>query len=346
MDVDDPNSLRYLSRDEVIAAIRGIDPVETVRQALEMHADGRTTLPDEAYLGWRTSGGLAARSLALPGAVWSEDPAVGMKVICGSLANPALGLPRAQGVILLFDRETAHPVTIMEAAYLSALRTSAYTALSVALLGPREPGRVAVIGCGALGEAHVRLLGERLPGARFRLYDRSSDRRDALVGKLSGAGLDCGPADSAESAIRDAGVVVTTTTTTTPYLRLAWLSPGALVAHVSLDDVYPEVVHQAGTVIVDDWSLVSGDRKRLLGRMYRRGELAGPDGETYGAAAAECRRVDATLGDVITGRHPGRRSPDRIVLSNPFGMGILDVALAAEVARVAAEDGPGLRLPI
>jgi ornithine cyclodeaminase len=54
--------------------------------------------------------------------------------------------------------------------------------------------------------------------------------------------------------------------------------------------------------------------------------------------------VDGTLGDVVTGRHPGRGSVDDVVLSNPFGMGILDVALAAEVVRHARRAGLGVVL--
>ena len=52
--------LRYLCRSDVMMACREVDPVQVVRDALELHAEGRTTLPDEAYLGWRTADGQAA----------------------------------------------------------------------------------------------------------------------------------------------------------------------------------------------------------------------------------------------------------------------------------------------
>jgi hypothetical protein len=121
--------------------------------------------------------------------------------------------------------------------------------------------------------------------------------------------------------------------------------PGvALVAHVWLDDVLPEVVRLADLVIVDDWPSMSRDDRRLLGRMYRSGELLGPLGNGPGVGASGARRVDATFADVLAGRHPGRTSPDQIILSNPFGMGILDVALAAEVLRAARQLGVGTPL--
>lgn len=337
--------MRYLTGDDVLAAVRPIDPVAVVSDTLLLHAEGKTTLPEEAYLGWQTTGGATARSLVLPGALWGAEPALGVKIINSSLANPDRGIPRADGLIVLFDRETARPVAIMPAAHLSALRTSAYTALSVRLLGPPAPAKIAVIGAGVLGRAHLRLLGPRCPGAWFAVHDHLPHRRDELVAAMTAEGLPCRPARTAEDAVRDAGIVVTTTTTTTGYLPYDWLSPGALVAHVSLDDVLPDVVRRADLVIVDDWPLVAADGKRLAGRMYRSGELLGPGGETCDVAAPAARRVDATLADVVSGRHPGRQSPGQIVLSNPFGMGILDVAMGAEVLRAAERLGLGRLLP-
>lgn len=338
--------MRYLNRAEVIRATREFDPVTSVRDALLLHAEGRTTLPDEAYLGWETRDGATARSLALPGALWGARPAIGLKVINSSLANPARGLPRAEGLTMLFDPQTARPVAIMEAAYLSALRTSAYSTLSVLLLAAPGLTKVAVIGCGALGESHVRMLAAARPGIVFALYDHDTQRRDALITALGGEGITGMPSQSAEDAVRDAGVVVTTTTTTTGYIPYAWLAPGTLIAHVSLDDVLPEVVRLADLAIVDDWALVSADSRRLLGRMYRSGELLGPAGEAYDTPAPGARRIDATLADVVAGRHPGRQTPAQIILSNPFGMGILDVGVAAEVFRVASALDLGIRLSL
>ena len=105
---------------------------------------------------------------------------------------------------------------------------------------------------------------------------------------------------------------------------------------MSLDDVLPEVVTGADLVVIDDWALIAADDRRLLGRMLREGTLA-PPGESRPGA----RTVDATLADVVAGAHPGRGRDTDVILSNPFGMGVLDVALAADVydAAVARDLG-------
>lgn len=335
-------ALRVLSRADVVAAARGVDPVAVVRDTLALHAAGDTTLPDEAYLPWHTESGAFARSLALPGAVWGERPAIGLKIINSSLDNPGRGLARAQGYTFLFDRTTARPIAMMEAAWISSARTAAYTVLSQRLLGASSVSRVAVLGCGAMAATHVDMLAAELPDAAFLLFDEAPERAGVLAARWDGR---ASVASSARDAVEGAGLVVCTTTTTTGYVGLDWLAPGALVAHVSLDDVLPEVVTGADLLVVDDWDLVAADDRRIVGRLFRSGEVTGPAGQRFDEdAPGEGRRVDTTLAEVVAGTHPGRGSADDVVLSNPFGMGILDVALAAAVLDAAESEDRGTLL--
>lgn len=331
--------LRVLTHDDVVAAAAGVDAVGVVRDTLLAHARGATTLPAEAYLPWHTASGAVARSLALPGAVWSGRPAVGLKMINSSLDNPARGLPRAQGWTFLFDPDTARPTAMLSAAWLSATRTAAYTVLSVRLLAAPGVDRVAVLGCGALADAHLRLLTAELPNASVVLHDLDPARAAQLAAAWPGP--DVAVADRPTDAVRDAGLVVCTTTATEGYLAWSDLAAGALVAHVSLDDVLPEVITRAPLLVVDDWELIAADDRRVLGRMYRTGEVTGPAGQHVTGTPDVGRKVDATLADVVAGTHPGRARADDVVLSNPFGMGILDVALAGAVRDAAEREGRG-----
>jgi ornithine cyclodeaminase/alanine dehydrogenase-like protein (mu-crystallin family) len=342
--------VRYLSRRDVIACCAGIDPVEVVAQALIAHEQGGTQLPDEAYLGWRTPDGYPARCLAMPGAVDGPDGmAYGLKVINGSLANTTHGLPRSQGFTMVFDPQTARPLAVMEAAYISALRTAAVTAVTAQRLGTPGVTSLAMVGCGTLARAHLATLPGALPNlSRVHLFDVDPLRAKRLAEQWGGRSPEVTVATSARECVAAADLVVTVTTVTEGYLPYEWLRPGALVAHVSLDDVLPDVVERADVVLVDDWNLVSGDPRRLLGRMYRQGQLLAPDGRHHPGRAPEpsARRVDARIGQVLTGAHPGRRSPTDIVLSNPFGMAVLDVAIAARVHAAARARGVGVWLEV
>lgn len=352
-DEHDGKEMRYLNRAEVIEACAAIDVVAVVREALKSHEQGETVLPAEAYLGWQTSNGFGARSLAMQGMLTGANrTAIGLKVINGSLENVERGLPRSQGLTMVFDKETARPLVLMEAAYISALRTAAVTAATAQALGGPGPQSLALIGCGTLAKAHIKVLESSLPTlTEIRLHDWNEARAKSLaeaVAAAFGDRLEVVVAPDSETCVRGADLVVPVTTVTEGYIPYAWLKPGAVVAHVSLDDLLPEVAERAGLLLVDDWSLVSEDQHRVFGRLYRQGRLLSPSGERHPDAdpVASARRVDATIGAVIAGTHPGRTSSTDVVVSNPFGMAILDVAVADEVHRAAVERGLGISLPV
>jgi ornithine cyclodeaminase/alanine dehydrogenase-like protein (mu-crystallin family) len=140
-------------------------------------------------------------------------------------------------------------------------------------------------------------------------------------------------------------LIVPVTITTTGYIRFDWLQPGSILVNISLDDPLPEIVLQADKVIVDDWNLVKNDTRRLLGLMYRAGQIIGPNEPVDSARnGQQRRRIDAQLGEIVLGSKSGRDHLDDIVLVNPFGLAIEDVALATHVHQKALELNIGVWL--
>lgn len=340
------STLRYVDATEVSRVLPAIDPVAAVRRMLELHARGETVLPAEAYLPWQAEDGAPCRSLSMPGLIRGGVDVAGTKIINASPANLDRGLPRACGLIVLFDLATARPRCLLDGTQISALRTAAVSVCAVQQLAAAT--RVlALIGCGPLAAAHLRLMAAHLPDlAEVRLYDLAPARAQTLHAEAQNVGpaVTVTVAASVRQAVRDADVIVPATTTTEGYLPLAWLRPGAVVVNVSLDDVLPEVVLGADLVVVDDWGLVAADDRRLVGRMLRAGQVYGPDDEPPPGGAA--RRVDAELGQILIGAHPGRTAPEQVVLVNPFGMAIADLAVAAAVETAVGGVGGGQWLPL
>ena len=331
------DAILYLTRAEVELACRELDPVALMRQAFCLHGSGMTRLPDEAYLSWTNSLGERVRSLSMPGYLDAPFSAAGTKIINSNPANITRGIPRASGVTILFDADSTRVRCIMDSAYISSLRTASVSALAIELLRGPSISSCGLIGAGAIATAHLRLFLDRFPEIqRVRIYDHKAE----AARRLAASDARCSVAGSAEQAIRGAEIVVTATTTTTGYVPFDWLQAGTVLVHVSLDDVLAEVALRCDLLVVDDWHLVRTDDKRLLGRMYRAGDLTGP-GET----AAGKRAVTAELGDLVTGRFPGRTRAGQIVLVNPFGLAIEDVAIASKVFEIARGRHMGTLLP-
>lgn len=319
-----------LNRSEVIACLAGIDINDLISRTLVAHADKQTVLPAEGYLSWRTPTGAAARSLALYGGVpHAGDLRYGLKVINAAIDNPSRGLDRAGGLGLLFDTVTARPVAIIEVGRISAARTAAYTALSLSTMGPAVVDSVTLIGSGALARAHLTALASVLTLREVQLFDLATDRAEEFAAWITSNVAQVRPVvhQSVQSAVKSSTVVVTLTTADEGYLRYADFAPGTFIANVSLGDLRDDVFTGAESIVVDDLELVRENPRRPLGRLL--------------SAPAPAVQITGTLGEMLAGRIPAVRPRDGIVVSNPFGMGVLDVALIGAVTDAARSLGIG-----
>ncbi|HXZ06339.1 MAG TPA: ornithine cyclodeaminase family protein [Ktedonobacteraceae bacterium] len=341
------DGILYLNRDDIESLCNTIDPVAVMHEVFKLHASGQVILPDEAYLSWTNDRDEQVRSLNMPAYIGGSLNIAGTKIINGNIANPSRGLPRASGLTLLFDTTSVRINCIMEGAYLSSMRTASVTLLSAEIFKGQEIERAAILGAGVLAQAHIELLVKRLPHLRsIAIFDldrrRITTLKAALASVLQAHEVELLETATAESAIRGAQLIVPATTTTTGYIQFDWLEPGTILVNISLDDPLPEVVFKADKVVVDDWNLVKNDPRRLIGRMYRAGHIIGPNESNENQEHK--RRIDAQLGEVLLGSRPGRERLTDIILVNPFGLAIEDIALAAYVYHAAQELHMGIWL--
>ncbi|MGH8918588.1 MAG: ornithine cyclodeaminase [Actinomycetes bacterium] len=331
--------MRVLTRGDVRACLTDIDPVAVVEDALRLHSQGHSILPSEAYLPWQNSQSAYCRSLAMPGALGTGPRRViGLKVINAAVSNPRAGLARAGGFTVLFDHETGRPRLFAEGALISALRTAAYTMVSLRHLGPPAPETVAMIGCGNLGLVHAGLLRRYAPTVRhLRLFDVRPEAAEELSRVWTADGnRTASMCATVRQALAGAEVVITQTTSNDPYIETSWLDERAFVAHVSLDDLCADVFTDAAAIYVDDVTLVEENPRRILGALLQDGTVVR---SPYGAVGPS---ITGTLGEVLCGTVEAIRPIAGRVISNPFGMSILDLALLQQTAEIAAKRNAGV----
>jgi N-[(2S)-2-amino-2-carboxyethyl]-L-glutamate dehydrogenase len=55
--------------------------------------------------------------------------------------------------------------------------------------------------------------------------------------------------------------------------------------------------------------------------------------------------IRCTLADILLGRAPARRDPTSVAVFSPFGLGVLDLAVASRVREQAQAQGRGTLIP-
>ncbi|GIG86268.1 ornithine cyclodeaminase [Plantactinospora endophytica] len=340
MAVPVPSSITYLGGADVAELCADLPVVDLVRDTLLAFGRKDAGIAPETALRWTTPTGASARSLVLP--AWAGE-AYGCKLINASLGNHRYGLPRAGGLIILADPETAYPICIMEGARISALRTAGVTLAAVRAVRPlADLTSVAFLGCGRQAGVHQELLTAHCPAlARITLFDQDRSRAEQTAAAWTAAHpeVTVTVAPQARDAVEQAQLTIAVTTTTEPYVELDWLPEGGTFVNVSLDDAAESLLLGCDHLFVDDWHLVVDDTHRMLGVLARAGRVGAPGT----AAPVGGRAVDAELPSLVAGCYARPITASERVVVNPFGMGVHDIVLASAVYAKAA--GRGLALP-
>ena len=163
----------------------------------------------------------------------------GLKALTVAPENPAQGLPKIQGLYILYRSDTLAPVAVMEGATLTAIRTPAVTltairhlvrAASAADALPPRPS-ILVFGAGVQAEGHLRAAAVEFPGARFGVVGRNPTNVASLRSRLPEWDVQDRSGD-AEVAIGEADIVICTTSSDTAIFDGSLVRDGAIVAAV------------------------------------------------------------------------------------------------------------------
>ncbi|PCE33702.1 2,3-diaminopropionate biosynthesis protein SbnB [Burkholderia ubonensis] len=300
------------------------DIIDIVAQCYRLHQLGGTNNPDSYFL--RFDDKPEARIIALPAAIRDADRATsvsGIKWIGSYPRNIESNLQRASAVIVLNDYETGYPFACLEASQISSARTAASAVLAAGQLGPRErrARRLGVIGGGLIASTIVDYF--KAAGWQFDdvcVHDLSPDHAATFARNLSARGAYPVRVGTRDEAL-DADLVVLATTAGAPWIPVERrFTPSQLVLNVSLRDLPPETLLTANNVFDDvDHCMKANTSPHLAEQRYGHRDF-----------------VSGTIGQSLLGEL--RVDPGKPTIFSPFGLGVLDLAVAMHIyERALAE---------
>jgi len=314
---------------EELLAGREREIADVVARAYIAHNQGRSSLPHSLFL--RFPDNDLDRIIALPAFLGDGFDVAGLKWISSFPGNLRRGLARASAVLILNNTETGRPEVVLESSLISARRTAASAALGArTLLEGRPAGRVGLIGTGLINFEIARFLGALCGARRYLVYDLDAERARSFADALARLGaVEAGIASSQDELLAACPLVSFATTAIRPHVSdLSICPPGAVVLHISLRDLTPEAILGCDNVVDD------ADHVCRANTSLHLAEQA-----TGGRGFIRC-----TLADILEGKAPARRGDGSIAVFNPFGLGVLDVALGQMVAGAARAAGRGVAI--
>ena len=304
------------------------ETMAAVQAAYVAHARGQSSLPRSNFL--RFPGEDKNRIIALPAYLGDGFRLAGIKWIASFPGNLEQGLDRASAVMILNSVETGRPQAILEASIISAKRTAASAALAARTIRQgRETTTAGIIGCGVINFQVVQFLLKACPQIEeVVVFDLAMPRmqhfKDNLEQKFEGLRVEL--VSDMATLLGKCQVVSFATTAVVPHVSdLSACAPGTTILHISLRDLNPELILANDNVVDDVEHVCQAQTSVHLAEQF----------------VGNRDFIRCTLADIVMGNAAPSVSPESISIFSPFGMGVLDLALAKLAYDSSQQQGMG-----
>jgi len=318
--------LRYLSQEDVLSLNIGWEEIiKRVELALSEQANNTIENPPKRGIHTRPNAFIHEMPVYL-----KTMDACGIKWVSGYPENYKHDLPQILGVQIMNCPETGVPIAIMDCRWLTAVRTSAASALTVRHCAKKNSKKIAIIGAGVQGKMHLLAIEHVLPGLEeCNICDiRESVLDNYEIEMSKKTNIKINKFTNVEEAVKDVDIIITCTQKLAkPIIPKRALKPGMLGAGLEAGRAWPEdIIHGSDKVITDDITQTSS---------YA----------TTGAFAGGLPEFYAQLGELVNGK-PGRENDEETILAFNVGIAAEDISLGQYIYELAVEKNVGLILPL
>ncbi|HUJ09752.1 MAG TPA: 2,3-diaminopropionate biosynthesis protein SbnB [Verrucomicrobiae bacterium] len=283
--------------------------------------------PIKPYLRYRD---LTNRIIALIAFVGGKINLAGIKWIASFPDNINHGLPRAHSVVILNEADTGVPLSVINTALLSIVRTASVSGLMIRHFLKARPKTnlvVSIMGWGPIGQHHYKMVCDTLKDkiAKIYLYDLRGIKPETITGPYKDKTV---VAKNWQEAYRDADIFITCTVSKAPYVDEK-PKAGSLQLNCSLRDYKTNILDYTKNIIVDDWEEVCRE-KTDIEMMHKERGLQAKD--TKSIVDVVCKNCMASY------------PKDEAVMFNPMGMGVFDIATGRYYLDIAKKMKVGTEL--
>lgn len=277
-----------------------------------------------------------ASALYMPSANRTQE-VVSIKIVSIFPNNPSQERPTTQGVLLLTDASTGEHICLMNASYLTRLRTGALSGIATSKFSRLNSSVLGVIGTGAMAFEQVLGVLQVREIKKIMLYNKTRKKAEEFEERLIDFGvmLDISIEHNVDELVETADIICCSTRSNDPVFNGKLLKPGTHINGIgsylpSMREVDLETVHRSSKIIVDD----------LEGVKEEEGELI------FANQVSDWSFSDvfAELSDTLINDELQRDSSEEITFFKSVGAAYFDLIVALGVYRKAKEEGVGIEV--
>jgi alanine dehydrogenase len=310
------------------------DAIEAVEEAFIEKTLGKVQTPLKTFLFYEKYNG---DHRFMPAYLEKLDIA-GVKIVNTHPENRRkYGLPTVAGIIVLADPETGKLLAIIDATWITVMKTAAASAVATKYLARDNAEILGLVGAGLQAIAHLEALVLVMKIKEVKVWSRTRETVEKFIQNMTKqySKIKFTAAQNVREAVENSDVVATITPSRQPIVMPDWMKPGTHINAMGADaprkqELSSEILRKA-KIVVDD-----------LEHCSHSGEINVP------LAQGQISKHDiyGEIGEIILGRKPGRTSADEIIVFASTGVAIQDIAVAELVYRKAVMRGFGTKIDL
>lgn len=310
---------------EDVKSLIGIEKaIKAVEEAFKLYATSNAIMPPKVYLTLE-EGDFRAMPSSLMGYA-------GLKWVNSHPKNPEKGFPAVMAVFVLNDPSNGFPLAVMDATYLTSLRTGAAGGVAMKFLARKDSRIFGFIGCGKQAIFQFLAAKELFKVEIVKAFDINEKASLSFKEFCESKGVKCEIRGAEE--VCDCDVLITSTPSNRPVVKKEWIKETTHINAIGADapgkqELDIEILKRA-KIVVDD-----------LEQALHGGEV----NVAYSLGIINRENIYATLGEIVAGIKKGREG-DEITIFDSTGLAIQDLAVAKIVYENAVKKGFGIKIKL
>lgn len=236
--------------------------------------------------------------------------------------NEQKNLTNHQSTVILFDPDTGKLKSLVGGNYLTAVRTAAASAVSIAHLARKDSKVLGMVGAGHQSTFQLRAAVEQRNFEKVVCWNFHPEQIPNLAAVAEELGL---PFESVtrEELCEQADVIITITSAYSPLIDKDWIKPGTHIACMGTDTKGKQELDATlltvAKVFTDELaqSISIGEAQHAIGqKLIQQSDIV-------------------PIGEVINGTKLGRTSAEEITIFDGTGVGLQDLAVASVATELA-----------
>lgn len=332
-----------LGRNDLEKVLEMPKVIEGVQSVYRLKAEGKTVVwPLVSYDFEEANAVMDIRS----GCVFGEN-LHGLKMLNNFPLNKEKGLPSFNGMLMIFDSTTGVPLGVMDAAYITCMRTGAAGAIGAKVLGRPESEVLFVLGAGKQAIYQIAATLTLMPQIKkiyladaLNLENAKHFAKECPEKLKQDFGINCNgfafqAVEDMAACVFESDIIITITPARKPVIKKEWVKPGSHFSCIGADmegkeEIDPEIFRGA-RVYADD-----------IKQCVQVGEMELPIKD--GIIREE--DVIGEIGQVLAGQIDGRLSDDDITIFDATGLALLDLVTGKKAIDLAGEKKLGIMAEI